>query len=50
MRLELAGVGLSLVASNKEVLYGRASGIDLRSTSSTVRSTLELCVRSLQVA
>ena len=49
VRLELAGIGVSLVATSQEVLYARASGIDLRATSSKIRHTLEAAVRSLQV-
>lgn len=49
MRLDLKGVGVSFVASNQELLYARVSGIDLRATTSAVRNTIELCVRTVQV-
>lgn len=48
MRLDLAGVGLSVVTGARERLYGRVSGIRLRATGSQARRTLELALHSVQ--
>ena len=42
-------MGLSLVAPDQEVVYARVAGIRARATSSAVRRTLELQLRSIQV-
>ena len=49
VRLELAGVGLSVVTGARERLYSRVSGIRLRATGSQARRTLELALHSVQV-
>ena len=42
-------MGVSLVAPDQEVAYARVAGIRARATSSAVRRTLELQLRSIQV-
>ena len=48
MQLDLAGVGLSFTRPSQEVFYARMSGIRARTTTSKVRHTLELEIRSIQ--
>ena len=50
MRLDLAGVGLSVVTGARERLYARVSGIRLRATGSQARRTLELALHSVQAS
>ena len=49
VRLDLAGIGLSLVATQSEILYVRLSDLDLRATGTSVHYTVEMCVRAVQV-
>ena len=50
VRLDLAGVGLSVVTGGREQLYGRVTGIRLRAAASQARRTLELALHSVQVS
>lgn len=50
VRLELGGLGLSLVLPDQELLYARIAGICARATLSKVRATAELRVRNIQVS
>ena len=50
VRLELGGLGLSLVLPDQELLYARVAGICARATLSKVRATAELRVRSIQAS
>ena len=45
---DLAGVGLSIVTPDTEVLYVLLDGIRIRATSSKVSRTVEGCIRSIQ--
>ena len=49
LQAQLGGVGLSLVAQNEELLYGRISGIQVRAVTGIARQTLELAVQHVQV-
>ena len=49
VRVELAGVGVSVVGPAQELLYVSVSGIRARATASSGRLTLEAAVSSLQV-
>lgn len=48
VQLDLAGVGLSFTRPTQEVFYASMSGIRARATTSNVRHTLELEIRSIQ--
>ena len=48
VRLDLAGLGLSVVTGSQEILYTRAGGIKLRATVSKARHTLELAIAKVQ--
>lgn len=48
LQLELAGLGLSFTRPTQEVFYVNLSGILARATTSKVRHTLELEIRSIQ--
>jgi len=48
VRMELAGVGLSVVTGGHEQLYARVAGIRMRCAASQARLTLELALRSVQ--
>ncbi len=48
VRVELAGVGLSVVTGGREQLYARVAGIRMRCAASQARLTLELALRSVQ--
>lgn len=45
VRIEAAGLGLSVVGPRQEVLYGRITGIRLRATASTARLTFEAALQ-----
>ena len=48
VQLDLAGLGLSFTRPTQEVFYVSLSGILARATTSKVRHTLELEIRSIQ--
>ena len=50
IQAQLGGIGLSLVAQNEELLYGRVSGIQVRAVIGIARQTLELAVQQIQVS
>ena len=50
VKVAVAGIGLSFVVSNQEIIYARASGLDLRFTDSTIRNTLEVGIQNVQVS
>ena len=50
IQAQLGGIGVSLVAQNEELLYGRISGIQVRAVTGIARQTLELAVQHIQVA
>lgn len=49
VRTELAGIGISVVLGQQEMLYARISHVQLRATHSKVRYTFEAAVSSFQV-
>ena len=48
VKLNLAGVAVSVVSSQQELLYTRLSGVRVRVTGSQARQTLELMIQHMQ--
>ena len=48
-RVQLGGLGVSLVGQHEELLYGRITGIQVRAVTGIARQTLELAVQQVQV-
>lgn len=49
VKVQIGGLGVSLVGQQEELLYGRITGIQLRAVTGIARQTLELAVQQVQV-
>ena len=48
--IDIPAIGISAASPIKEVVYGRLTGIVIRSTTSTLKHSLKLCMKSVQVS